>query len=639
MTATVTRVRIGAVELAATLGQPEPTDEQIAVIEAPLRPGLVVAGAGSGKTATMAARVVWLVANRKVRPEQVLGLTFTRKAAGELASRIGHRLRELAAARIVEEKLILAGEPTVSTYHAYAARIVAEHGLRLGIEPTARLLGEAVRWQYAASIVGSYDGDMSFVEHTPATITAAVLDLADELGEHLVDPEQLRAHTHDLVTRVEALPAARSSQPGGVYKDVRQMLNRQLARLQLLPLVQAYTARKRDTEAMDYGDQMGHAARLASAIPEIARLERERYAAVLLDEYQDTSHSQLVLLRALFGDGHPVTAVGDPCQSIYGWRGASAGSLQRFPTHFAVPDGSLLPQPARTAELSISWRNAERILDLANAVAGELRAHGARVPILRPAPDGRGAGTVRCALLETVEEEADWLAGHLARVWRDNGERLVRGERAWTAAVLTRKRSQQRLVETALRAHGVPVEVLGLGGLLDTPEVRDVVSTLRVAVDPTAGDALVRLLAGARWRLGPCDLAALGRRAGSLSVPPDQPAAPVPAEDIEQGSIVDALNDLGSPGAYSAEGLRRLRALRDEFRALRRRLDQPLPDLIGEVERTLGLDIEIAVRRPRDQALARGHLDAFLDVAADFQAESGAADLTAFLGYLHAAED
>lgn len=633
-----TALRIGAAELAGVLGQPQPTAEQLAIIEAPLAPGLVVAGAGSGKTETMAARVVWLVANHLVRPEQVLGLTFTRKAAGELSSRIGQRLRQLGAAHVVEVDVILAGEPTVFTYHAYAARIVAEHGLRLGVEPTSRLLSDAVRWQYAASIVGSYDGDMSFVGLTPATITAEVLDLADQLGEHLVDPERLRAFTVALVARIEALTPARSNLPGGVYDKVRRMLDRQLARLQLLPLVEAYVDRKRSAEAMDYGDQMGVAAQLARDTPEIARLERERHAAVLLDEYQDTSHSQLVLLRALFGDGHPVTAVGDPCQSIYGWRGASAGSLQRFPTHFAVPNGTLLPDPAEVTELSVSWRNDERILQLANAVAAPLRAHGAQVPVLRPAPAGRGGGTVCCALLETAEEEADWLAGQLARIWRDNSDRLARGEGPRTAAVLTRKRAQQRMLETALRARGVPVEVLGLGGLLDTPEVLDVVSNLRVAVDPTAGDALMRLLTGARWRLGPRDVAALGKRARVLT---QAPAGADPAIEFEweQGSIVDALDDLGPPGGYSAEGWLRLRLLRDELRALRRRLDQPLPDLIADVERTIGLDIEVAVRRPRDQALARGHLDAFLDVAADFQADSEAASLTAFLSYLRAAEE
>ncbi len=644
------RTVVSPADLAALLERPAPTDEQAAVIGAPLEPGLVVAGAGSGKTETMAARVVWLIANGLVRPEQVLGLTFTRKAAGELGSRVGRRIRQLATAGVVAEETILGGGPTVSTYHAYAARIVAEHGLRLGVEPTSRLLTDAVRWQYAARVVGSFDGDMSHLRFAPGTITAEILDLADEMGEHFVVPEQLQEFTEQLIVDVEALPPARSSEPGGVYKAVRTALIRQLARLQLLPLVEAYTRSKRAGEAMDYGDQMGVAARLAQAVPEIGLVERGRFAAVLLDEYQDTSHSQLVLLRSLYGEGHPVTAVGDPCQSIYGWRGASAGSLQRFPEHFPVADGTLLPRSAPVRALSTSWRNDGRILDLANAVAGELRERGARVPVLRPRPGREGTGAVDCALLETAEDEAQWLAGRLAAIWASNPARVAAGQSALTAAVLTRRRSQQRVLETALRARGLPVEVLGLGGLLDTPEVLDVVSTLRVAVDPSAGDALLRLLTGARWRLGPRDLTSLGRRARLLAAAA-RPAAEAQGSgeaavrgDLEDdGSVVDALDDPGQPAAYSAAGWERLTALREELRGLRRRLDQPLPDLLADVERTIGLDVEVAVRRPSEQALARGHLDAFLDIAADFAAELGGEGagvvLPAFLGYLQAAEE
>ena len=134
--------RISAVELSRALGQEHPpTDEQREIIEAPLEPLLVVAGAGSGKTETMTARVVWLVANHLVAPEQVLGLTFTRKAAGELAERVGRRLATLESAGLwsppqESEADGLGGAPTISTYHAYAGRLVREGALRLGYERT-----------------------------------------------------------------------------------------------------------------------------------------------------------------------------------------------------------------------------------------------------------------------------------------------------------------------------------------------------------------------------------------------------------------------------------------------------------------------------------------------------------------------
>src|SRR5437868_1009631 len=134
-----------------------PTAEQTAIIAAPTEePLLVVAGAGSGKTETMAARVVWLVANDYVRPEQILGLTFTRKAAGELAHRVRARLSQLV--RKLGRDELLAGEPTVATYHSYAARVVTEHGLRGGYEPATRLLTEASCWQLADALVRAYEG-------------------------------------------------------------------------------------------------------------------------------------------------------------------------------------------------------------------------------------------------------------------------------------------------------------------------------------------------------------------------------------------------------------------------------------------------------------------------------------------------
>ena len=639
-------VKYTAEGLAELLDLPAPTRQQAKIITAPLEPMLVIAGAGSGKTETMSARVVWLVANGLVRPEEVLGLTFTRKAAAELSARIRGRLAQLRHRGVLgqpeEGDDELVGEPTVSTYNSYAARIVSEHGLRSGFEPSTRLLTEAITWQLADAVVRSYDGDMSHVDKAPPTVTGAVLDLASQLAEHLRSREELAAWTSAFVTGVEALPAAPKQRFRGTSSaDVAKVLAVQRARHQLLPLVERYTERKRAAEAMDFGDQMSRAAVVARDHAEVGGLERLRFRVVLLDEYQDTSHAQLTLLRSLFGGGHPVTAVGDPCQSIYGWRGASAGNLVRFPGHFPRRGG----RRAQVTALTVSWRNDEAILDLANAVSAPLRAPGqvVAVPELQPGPAAVGAGTVRCALHLTVDDEAAWLAKRIADEWS------IEREKPLTAAVLARKRSQFDQLATALRAEGLPVEVVGLGGLLDTPEVRDVVATMRVISDPTAGDALIRLLSGARWRLGPRDLAALGARAAMIArqrrealagADPAEPgAAALPPDEVDDRSIVEALDDLGPPNGFSPAGYARLGALRDELRSLRGRAAQPLPDLVADVERTLSLDVEVATRRPADQALARGHLDAFADVAAEFAETAEASTLSAFLAYLRAAED
>ncbi|MFI5956546.1 ATP-dependent helicase [Cryptosporangium sp. NPDC051539] len=632
-----------ALEIAERLDLPRPTDEQVAVIEAPLAPVLVVAGAGSGKTETMSARVVWLVANGLVRPEEVLGLTFTRKAAAELSNRVRHRLGQL---RGVMQGGVQVGDPTVATYNAYAARVVAEHGLRAGYEPSARLLTDARTWQLASGSVQIYDGDMSHVDWTPPTVSTAVLDLAGQLAEHLRTTDELVSWTEAFVRRIVALPKG-PRQRNDLAPELKKVLDVQRARLQLLPLVEEYDQHKRRDELMDFADQVSRAARVASNHPEVGRVERARYRIVLLDEYQDTSHAQLVLLRSLFGDGHPVTAVGDPCQSIYAWRGASAGNLTRFPEHFPRRSGDTPVLP-----LTTSWRNGPRILDLANALSAPLRGTpgprawvtdaivGTPVPELRAAPHRTDPGELLCALHETVNDEAVWIASQIATRWRA-------ADQPPTVAVLARTRNQFERLADALRAAGLPVEVVGLGGLLATPEVRDLVATLNVLIDPTAGAALIRLLSGARWRFGPRDLDALGRRARELAQAhegPDSAASDLPIEKAEERSVIEALDDLGPAEAYSPVGHERLTVFAQELRRLRLRVNQPVPDVVAEVELALGLDIEVGSRTldaaaPGTASLARAHLDAFADVAADFAEAAEQPTLSAFLSYLSAADE
>src|SRR6516165_10343044 len=324
----------GPAQLARLLRLPEPTPEQAAVIAAPLGPLAVVAGAGSGKSETMAARLVWLVANGMVRPDRVLGLTFTRKAAAEFADRVRSRLERLRRAgtdlpSTADTEDPFGGDPVIGTYHAYAGRLVADNALREGLEPSMRLITPALSWQLAAQIVAAHDGPMNEIVWTPQTVTAAVLELAGDLAEHLRDAGDVIAVGRWLTAELEALP-------GRAPGPVRKIMETQRAREQLLPLVEWYVAAKAAREVLDHGDQVALAAQIASRHPEVGAAERARFHVVLLDEYQDTSHAQLVLLRSLFGGGHPVTAVGDPCQSIYGWRGASAENLRRFTVDFPV---------------------------------------------------------------------------------------------------------------------------------------------------------------------------------------------------------------------------------------------------------------------------------------------------------------
>ena len=669
-------------QLARLLGLPEPTAEQAAVIGAPPRPLAVIAGAGSGKSETMAARLVWLVANGVVRPERVLGLTFTRKAAAELGQRVRTRLDGLRKAGLAgaapppaeappQTGAELDGEPVVSTYHAYAARLVADHALREALEPTLRLITPAVAWQIAARVVSGYGGPMDAVTWSPPAVTAAVLMLAGELAEHLRTPDDVIAVGNWLQAQAQAQVQA-GARPGKLPAAVRKILDSQRAREQLLPMVAGYARAKAEREVIDHGDQVAIAARIAARHPEVGAAERGRYQVVLLDEYQDTSHAQLVLLRALFGGGHPVTAVGDPCQSIYGWRGASAGNLRRFGQDFPVVTGSgrgRTSSPAAVRMLSTSFRNTGRVLDVAAAVQQELRAAAPEVPRLVPPPGRAGRGRVTCALTETAADEAAWVAGQVSGLLAlppgvaPDGERWPDGRddrvHPRDIAVLCRKRAQFPALRAALEARGIPVEVVGLGGLLTVPEVADIVATLRVLHDPGASASLARLLTGPRWRIGPRDLVALGKRARYLAREQRRsvsgrdagaPAAAPAADDdplakaitdltADPGSLVEALDDLGDPAGYSAAGHGRLAALAAELRELRARVARPLPDLVGEVERALGLDIEVAARPGRDMASARADLDAFADAAAAFAGDQEEPTLGAFLAYLTAAED
>ncbi|WP_309236978.1 ATP-dependent helicase [Actinomadura sp. BRA 177] len=696
-------------ELARLLEIPAPTEEQARVIEAPMAPMAVIAGAGSGKSETMAARVVWLVANGFVRPERVLGLTFTRKAAAELGVRVRKRLDKLREVLPGDElerlggEALFDGEPMVSTYHSYAARLFGDHALREALEPTMRLISPAVAWQICSRVVDAYHGPMDRIEWQPDTVTKAVMELAGDLSEHLRTAEDVR--------KVGAWLDERLAVVKKPLKAQRDILAKHAVREQLMPLIDAYGRAKADREVIDHGDQMALAARIASKHPEVGMIERSRFSVVLLDEYQDTSQAQLVLLRSLFAGGHPVTAVGDPCQSIYGWRGASAGNLLRFAHDFPLQPGvnGGRPVAAPVVQLSRSFRNGELILEAAAKVQEELRAETKAVPRLIPGAGREGRGRVECALFPTVEDEADRIAARIAGLMAADPETAPDGGpqpeplQYSDVAVLARKRSQFPLIRRALEARGIPVEVVGLGGLLTVPEVQDVVATLRVMHDPTAGASLARLLTGPRWRLGPRDLVALGRRARTLATesardvtPPERPdpphdetppdAAPPPAPspgaapDVlpgaapdavlpriapgavspgesgpppagddplrqlvgelnqETGSLVDALDDLGSPEAYSPEGYGRLRRLRDELRGLRSQVGLPLPDLVNEVERALGLDIEVAARSGLDPVTARADLDAFIDAAATFAGDAEDPTLGAFLAYLKAAE-
>lgn len=649
--------RIDPIELSRALGQKhQPTEEQAAVIAAPLGPTLVVAGAGAGKTETMAARVVWMVANQFVDPDSVLGLTFTRKAAQQLTSRIRARLARLAGSEVVRaldpslglRERILSGEPEVSTYHSYAGRLLTEHGLLLPIEPSATLLSETELWQLAHRVVSTWDGDLD-TDRNPTSITEAVLALSGQLAEHLVEPEDLRAAHTDLDQLVHTL-APGPGQRGGPTKTLLDMLDAQHKRVALLPLVERLAQALRREGALDFGSQMSLAARVAAEHDDVGRAERERFRLVLLDEYQDTGHAQRVLLSSLFGGGADptlaLTAVGDPMQSIYGWRGASAANLPRFATDFPQASGA----PAPRLELLTSWRNPPEALALANHITAPLRQTGVPVPTLRARP-GATPGDIRLAMTVTVVDEREWVADRIAAEYRGA---IDEDKPPPTAAVLVRRNADAEPIADALRSRGLPVEVVGLGGLLHIPEVADVIAMLRLVADPMAGSAAMRILTGSRWQIGATDLRALSRRSRELGIGGGHGTAgrvddadtldaalenSLPGEHSEEAGLADAIADPGKAERYSESGYARISALAAELHALRDRIGQPLTELVADIERSMGIGIEAQARTPAavTGAVGREHLDEFAVVVADY-ADNPTATVTGFLSFLAAAE-
>ncbi|MZF84936.1 UvrD-helicase domain-containing protein [Streptomyces sp. SID5643] len=616
------------------------TPEQTACITAPPAPQVIVAGAGSGKTTVMAARVVWLVGTGQVAPEQVLGLTFTNKAAAELAERVR---KALVRAGVTDPDAIdpdnPPGEPVISTYHAFAGRLLTDHGLRLGLEPTSRLLADATRFQLAARVLREAPGPYPALTRSFPDLVGDLLALDAELAEHLVRPEALRAYDAELLLTLRGAKLSNA--------DLRKVPDAAAARRELAELVTRYRAAKRERDLLDFGDQIALSARLAG-IPEVGRVLRDEFRVVLLDEYQDTSVAQRVLLAGLFGEGtgHPVTAVGDPCQAIYGWRGASVANLDDFPDHFAHADGS----PATRQSLSENRRSGGRLLDLANGLAEPLRALHAGVEALRPAPGAERDGLVRCALLSTHAEEIDWAAdsvAHLVRTGTAPGE----------IAVLCRTATDFAEIQGALVARDIPVEVVGLSGLLHLPEIADLVAVCEVLQDPGANASLVRLLTGPRWRIGPRDLALLGRRARLLvthaRVADDDDRDRRLAEAVEGVdpseviSLADALDtfletpldgrgdDDGLP--FSPDARVRFARLATELRELRRSLADPLMDVLHRVLAVTGLEVELSASPHALAARRRETLSNFLDVAASFAAGDNEASLLAFLGFLRTA--
>ena len=631
------------------------TDEQRNAVElAPTdAPSLVVAGAGSGKTELMSVRVLWLVANGYAEPHEILGLTFTRKAASELSKRINNGLRTLARTEYWPKELADKPfvSPNISTYNAYANSLFQDHALTLGYEPDSILLTEAARFQLAREVVLKYgsstDSRINEYESSLPTIVGAVLSIAGELADNDIDADRLNAYVEEIKNQIASMEARGKTEeqpiPVTRLRNWQSFFDSGL----IANLAQKFREEKFKRGMVDYSDQVSLAAKAVERMPElVAGRERSLYRHVLLDEYQDTSTLQTKLLKGLFAK-HSVFAVGDPNQSIYGWRGASASNLREFITDFGTPEREVEQFPLPT-----SWRNPSGVLNLANKLLvklqdepgfvlrgmteselAELEHNKVKVVELTPRP-GAPVGDTEIAYLQTQSEEAKSVAD-----WFKRKMETPVGVKKPTAALLLRTKGSANYYAAALSEVGIPYQVVGVAGLLEMPEIVDLVSALKVVHNPTSGASLLRLLAGPRWRIGAKDIQQLYMFAKKISGFDNEDGVDLLGEEVGF-SIVDALDELLDRRALktgiSETGLIRMKDCAKLFRKLRYQTGLALPDFVRVVEQELWLDIELTANPNRMQPMA--NLNAFANVVSNY-ANSYSPTLGGFLEWLEFAAE
>lgn len=640
-TQTLTHPEMTARRIAELTGLPVPTAEQQRVIEADMEPLLVVAGAGSGKTETMSMRVLHMVAARGLSPDQILGLTFSRKAAAELGQRLRARLSTLSQHC---DGISTTEDPGCMTYHSFAQQIVHDHGMRLGIDPNQRLIGQAGAVQMMTDIVEMWPRDLGSDKSVSSLVDSA-LGLAGQIAEHAMSIDEMRVFLDEFGTALREI--------GKLTGVLKRMVDTNDLRLRLLDLIDAFSERKRSERVVDFSDLLILANRLAHSAPAVRDQLRADYHAVFLDEFQDTSVIQMKFLAALFHD-HPVTAVGDPNQSIYSWRGASAGSLKSFLDRFC----SDTPHAEQTQYLSTAFRNDRMILDVANHVSKPLRedsdipqlktleqtltadlerARREAAPVaeqqrleqaVQAARERAHDGVVDVAFETSTQDQAETVARFLAK------HRQRRGSRWSSAAVLCRRTSDFIAVEKTLRAHDIPTQVIGLGGLLQQPAVSDVRAALRLSVDVSDSPAALRLVTN--LDLGASDLQVLGKwaRARNTRTPGDHPLTYL-LDALDTPPPAHWRGDDASP-AISAAAVARVEVLSSKLRAIREWSGHPVTDQVERAISVLGVATDaIADPMPND---GREALDTFVDVARNFEKDAPDPSMRAFLAWLDVAE-
>ena len=436
-------------------------------------PLLIVAGAGTGKTTVLTRRIAHLITSKQARPEEILALTFTEKAAAEMAERV--------------DQLIPYGyaETRISTFHAFGDRLLRESALEAGLAPQFRVLTRPEQIIFLRERLFALPLRRYRPPGDPTRHLSALLGLVSRAKDEDVSPAAYRAWAEALAARAQD-------------EADRDEADRQL---EVVAFYEAYQRLLGEAGLIDFGDQIWRALELLRQRPAVLARARERHRYVLVDEFQDTNHAQLELLRLLAGPEHPnITVVGDDDQAIYRWRGAASANLLAFRRLFPEARQVVLVENHRStqpildaAARLIAYNNPHRL----EAVAGlDKRLRSAR--LVGPAPTHQH--------FDTVSAEADAVAALLE-------ERRQRGFRPRDLAVLVRSNAEAEPFLRALNVRGLPHRFSGGRGLYDREEVRLLVSFLRALANPDDSVSLFYLAASELYRLPEQDLLRLNHYA------------------------------------------------------------------------------------------------------------------------------
>jgi DNA helicase-2/ATP-dependent DNA helicase PcrA len=447
-------------------------------------PLLVVAGAGTGKTQVITRRIAWLIATRRARPSEILALTFTDKAADEMAVRV--------------DQLVPYGytDTAIATFHAFGDRLIREYALELGLPPDVRVLSRAETVVFMREHLFEFDLDVYRPLGDPTRFLSALATLFSRCKDEDITPATYAGHAARVAAEALAVEAAAedgapTANADALAEDGRRQaeLARAYARYQELLAAKGF---------IDFGDQVALALRLVRGSAAARRDIAGRYRYILVDEFQDTNRAQAELVGLLAEPHRNVTVVGDDDQAIYAFRGAAIDNILDFEARYP---GS------RTVVLRRNYRSLAPVLDAAYRLIrfndpDRLESRAGLVKRLRAQRMDATPPPVRLEAFATGSEEADWIAADIAR-------RVEAGGAPRDHAVLVRANGHADGILRALNVAGLPWRFSGSSGLYARPEVRLLMSFLRVIADPESSMDVYALASSEPYGLGGDDLTAI----------------------------------------------------------------------------------------------------------------------------------